>query len=70
MKKIKAWAKYPDFRYVIENGVALCRECHKLTDNYKGKQNGFYIECKNNSYFKLKCNKIIFGHYHVTHFFL
>ena len=40
MKKIKAWAKYPDFRYVIENGVALCRECHKLTDNYKGKQNG------------------------------
>ena len=37
---------------------------------YRGKQNGFYIECKNNSHFKLKCNKIIFGHYHVTIFFV
>jgi hypothetical protein len=34
---IKSWAKYPGLRYVLENGVALCKECHKLTDNYKGK---------------------------------
>ena len=27
----------PELRYDLNNGVALCRECHKLTDNYKGK---------------------------------
>ena len=34
---IKGWARFPKFRYDINNGVTLCRECHKLTDNYKGK---------------------------------
>jgi hypothetical protein len=32
---IKSWAKYIKLRYKLENGVALCLECHKLTDNYK-----------------------------------
>lgn len=32
---IKAWADYPDLRFDIENGITLCRSCHKkrhLTD--------------------------------------
>ena len=34
---IKGWAQYPELRYEISNGLTLCKECHKLTDNYMGK---------------------------------
>lgn len=27
---IKPWASYPDLRYDVENGVALCVPCHQL----------------------------------------
>lgn len=35
---IKSWARFPELRYELDNGVTLCKECHKLTDNYKGKK--------------------------------
>lgn len=31
---IKPFAFFPDLRYVIENGRALCDACHKQTDTY------------------------------------
>jgi len=34
---IKSWAKYLKLRYKINNGITLCKNCHSLTDNYKGK---------------------------------
>jgi len=34
---IKSWAKYPKLRYKVNNGITLCKDCHKLTSNYKGK---------------------------------
>jgi hypothetical protein len=32
---IKSWVKYPKLRYEINNGLTLCRECHKLTRKRK-----------------------------------
>lgn len=34
---VKSWARYPELRYELNNGVTLCKECHKLTNNYRGK---------------------------------
>lgn len=31
---IKSWAKYPELRYDINNGITLCLNCHKKTDSY------------------------------------
>lgn len=28
---IKTWAEYPELRYELSNGVALCLPCHNLT---------------------------------------
>ena len=27
---IKGWTKYPNLRFNVNNGIALCKECHKL----------------------------------------
>lgn len=35
---IKRWSDYPELRWDVDNGMTLCRECHKKTDNYGGKQ--------------------------------
>jgi len=36
---IKSWIDYPKLRLVVDNGITLCVECHKLTDNYGGRNN-------------------------------
>lgn len=34
---IEAWSKRPDLRYDVANGRTLCRPCHAMTPNYKGR---------------------------------
>ena len=31
---IKSWSKYPKLRYLMSNGVTLCKDCHKKTPNF------------------------------------
>lgn len=31
---IKPFALYPEYRFLVENGRTLCRDCHKTTDTY------------------------------------
>jgi len=35
---IKSWAEHPNNRFDDDNGITLCEDCHKKTDNYLKKR--------------------------------
>lgn len=35
---IKSFAYYPQLRFELDNGITLCQDCHKKTDNYGGRK--------------------------------
>ncbi len=37
---LKGWAKFPGLRYIVSNGLTLCRYCHKIYT-----KRGAYKEC-------------------------
>lgn len=36
---IKSFALFPKLRFEVSNGLTLCKNCHKLTENYGYKKN-------------------------------
>lgn len=34
---ILAFSQFPEHRFDVSNGLTLCKECHKKTDNYAGR---------------------------------
>lgn len=43
---IKEQSRYPELIYSVENGLSLCHECHKKTDNY-GRHSRIYKKREN-----------------------
>lgn len=41
---IKKWADYPSMRYVVANGITLCKKCHERVKNQEETMEDYFLK--------------------------